>query len=94
VDNDADGRVDYPEDRGCDSPNDPYEQGRRRTRHMIRRDGVVLPPPDVAPLGACWDGVDNDGDGRADFPKDRGCDAPHDPSELGPGQTRQSLRGE
>ncbi|MGH3933758.1 MAG: hypothetical protein ACRDS1_02030 [Pseudonocardiaceae bacterium] len=31
----------------------------------------------------CDDKIDNDGDGHIDFPKDKGCDAPHDDSEAG-----------
>ena len=93
VDNDHDGRIDYPEDKGCDSPQDPYGQGHRRTRRLIRRNGVELPPAATAPIGPCWDGIDNDGDGHADYPKDRDCDAPDDPSELGPSQTRRLMNG-
>jgi hypothetical protein len=36
VDNDGDGRVDYPEDRGCKSTDDPYEQKGRSWRRLLR----------------------------------------------------------
>ena len=36
LDNDADGRVDYPEDRGCRSADDPYEQKGRSWRRLLR----------------------------------------------------------
>lgn len=38
--------------------------------------------PDCAPEPECSDGVDNDGDGRADFPGDPGCDDASDFSET------------
>jgi hypothetical protein len=93
VDNDGDKRIDYPEDKGCDSPDDPYEQGRKHTRRLLRKQGTVLPPATMAPLGACWDGVDNDDDRRADYPKDKGCDSPDDPYELNRPQTKRLLEG-
>jgi hypothetical protein len=37
------------------------------------------------PSAACSDGIDNDGDGCADFPLDLGCTSPSDPSETGGG---------
>jgi hypothetical protein len=57
LDNDGDGRIDHPEDRGCKSVLDDNER-RGRTRSRLR---------------ACRDGVDNDADGLADFPADEGC---------------------
>jgi hypothetical protein len=93
VDNDGDTSIDYPEDKGCDSPDDPYEQGRKKTRRLLRRLGITLPAAETAPLGPCWDGFDNDGDGRVDYPRDRGCDSPDDPYELNRKQTRQLLEG-
>jgi hypothetical protein len=93
IDNDGDERIDYPEDKGCDSLDDPYERGRKGTRRLLRKQGAVLPPATTAPLGACWDGVDNDGDRLADYPKDRGCDSPNDPYELNRQQTKRFLEG-
>jgi hypothetical protein len=52
-----------------------------------------LPPATTAPLGACWDGADNDGDERIDYPTDRGCDSPDDPYELNRRQTKRLLKG-
>ena len=42
---------------------------------------TVTPPP--GPLLGCDDGLDNDGDGVADFPDDPGCDGPSDTDEHG-----------
>ncbi|MGH3870896.1 MAG: hypothetical protein ACRDSR_05155 [Pseudonocardiaceae bacterium] len=36
-------------------------------------------------LPECEDKIDNDGDGRIDFPDDKGCDSPADDSEAGEG---------
>jgi hypothetical protein len=41
--------------------------------------GVVSIPPNESQ--ACSDGVDNDGDGRTDFPDDSNCSSRSDPSE-------------
>jgi len=35
-------------------------------------------------LVACFDGIDNDGDGRTDFPEDEGCTSAAGTSEVGP----------
>jgi hypothetical protein len=42
---------------------------------------------------ACSDGLDDDGDGRADFPGDPGCESPDDPSELDPLEPRACSDG-
>ena len=39
------------------------------------------PPPPPPPAAACADGVDNDGDGRVDYPADPGCSSPSDNDE-------------
>ncbi|MCA9675937.1 MAG: hypothetical protein KC464_12945, partial [Myxococcales bacterium] len=39
----------------------------------------------VAGTKQCSDGLDNDGDGLADFPADPGCDSPSDNTETDPG---------
>jgi endoglucanase len=36
------------------------------------------------PQSACADGLDNDGDGRLDYPADQGCDSVTDPDETDP----------
>ena len=82
VDNDGDGRVDFGEDFGCDSPYDPSE---RTTPGVIAcddgvdneatPDGLIDFPADPGcahPLQmtespGCQDGRDNDGDGGIDF---------------------------
>jgi hypothetical protein len=64
-DNDGDGRIDHPADRGCKSVQDDNER-RGRTRSGLR---------------ACRDGVDNDADGVADFPADAGCRRGRDRTE-------------
>jgi hypothetical protein len=41
--------------------------------------------PTTVPLGVpCSDGKDNDGDGKTDFPQDRGCSSAKDPAEKDP----------
>jgi hypothetical protein len=57
IDNNGDGRIDYPYDPGCTAPNDNSE-------------ATVCPG---ASCPACSDGVDNDGDGRIDYPSDPQC---------------------
>jgi len=44
-------------------------------------DSIVVPPHPPLPA-ACRDGVDNDGDGCADYPSDLGCSSPDDNSEA------------
>lgn len=44
--------------------------------------GPSVPSPDAG--HACGDGVDNDRDGRADFPYDPGCESELDPGEDDP----------
>lgn len=66
-DNDADGKVDFPNDPGCTGPVDADEAD---------------PPPVPAPVRArCSDGVDNDGDGKVDG-GDPGCAAAADDDET------------
>jgi hypothetical protein len=66
VDDDADGRGDYPLDPGCASPGDEDES-----------DDCVMGP--LCP--ACGNGVDDDGDGVIDHPADIGCSAAGDDEE-------------
>lgn len=68
VDNDGDGRIDFPSDPGCDGAQDDDEFN-----------SPSPPPPPPPPQ--CSDGRDNDGDGRTDFPADLGCDDTHDNDE-------------
>ena len=64
-DNNGDGRVDFPDDPGCDSFSDDTE--------------VTVCPGAACP--ACSDGLDNDGDGETDFPSDPSCFAAVEASE-------------
>jgi pseudolysin/vibriolysin len=57
VDNDGDGRADYPNDPGCDSPEDDDEAD-------------ACPGPDCP---VCANGLDDDGDGSTDFALDSSC---------------------
>ena len=67
LDDDADGKIDYPNDPGCDTPNDATEN-----------DDCPTGPncPD------CSDGADNDGDTFTDYPADTSCKAAADSSEA------------
>ena len=47
-------------------------------------DGALHPLLETGHPPECGDGVDNDGDGRVDFPEDPGCVTAEDPSELDP----------
>jgi hypothetical protein len=49
--------------------------------------------PDAAPRFACSDGLDNDGDGVADFPNDPGCEAADDDDETDPPPTPECADG-
>ncbi|MGE0395481.1 MAG: PPC domain-containing protein [Kofleriaceae bacterium] len=57
IDNNGNGRVDFPNDPGCTSASDNAED-------------TVCPG---ASCPACGDGIDNDGDGRTDYPADAAC---------------------
>ncbi len=59
ADNNGDGKADFPNDPGCDSPSDNAE--------------TTVCPGSTCP--ACADGIDNDGDGSTDYPADGGCSA-------------------
>jgi hypothetical protein len=72
VDNDGDGKTDYPEDPGCTSPSDRNESDETDPDD----------PPD--PPAQCADGADNDGDTRTDYPDDPGCASTADPDETDP----------
>ena len=67
VDNDADTKIDYPNDPGCTAANDNDETD---------------DCPGGASCPECGDGVDNDGDGLTDFPADPTCTAAGDASEA------------
>ena len=97
VDNDNDGRIDFPADPGCSSATDTTENGEAACQDNIDNDGdglkdFPLDPGCVnaqdndefnAPTPQCRDGIDNDGDGRVDFPADPGCSNQDDTTEGG-----------
>ena len=59
---------------------------RRRTSHSSSsRPRPDLPPP------ACSDGIDNDADGRTDYPADPGCTSATDTDETDPGSGARLL---
>jgi hypothetical protein len=44
-------------------------------------DSILRSQPVGSTHVACSDGVDNDGDGKTDFPRDPGCSSADDPAE-------------
>ena len=46
-----------------------------------RRRGLFVLRPDLEAVPECWDGIDNDGDGRRDHPDDTTCLRPESPYE-------------
>nr|MBA2544684.1 hypothetical protein [Deltaproteobacteria bacterium] len=66
VDDEPDGKTDYPNDPGCTSPNDNDE---------------FDTCPNMPQCPECFDGLDNDGDGQFDYPNDVTCKAAGDASE-------------
>ncbi|HEY6037368.1 MAG TPA: hypothetical protein VIV58_23970, partial [Kofleriaceae bacterium] len=65
VDDDGDGKLDYPTDPGCSSPDDDDETD--------TCPGAGCPE--------CGDGIDNDGDGKTDYPADTSCSSAADVGE-------------
>ncbi|UPA22128.1 DUF11 domain-containing protein [Candidatus Peribacteria bacterium] len=78
VDNDGDGRVDYPADLGCTGPNDDDEFN----IYSSSATSTMSQASSTARLPQCRDSVDNDGDGRVDYPADAGCTSPNDDDEF------------
>ncbi len=68
VDDDGDGKNDYPNDPGCTTPEDNDES-----------DACASGPGPNCP--ECGDGIDNDGDTKSDYPMDTTCMAAGDSSE-------------
>ncbi|HZI11033.1 MAG TPA: hypothetical protein VE153_11640 [Myxococcus sp.] len=86
LDNDGDGRVDFPAEPGCTSPSDDDETDPETLPECANGvdddgDGSTDFPADLDCYGAgneserpvCANGVDDDGDGSTDFPGDLGC---------------------
>ena len=67
IDNDGDGRTDYPSDPGCFAPN---------------QDDEVDDCPTGPNCPQCANGVDDDGNGKIDYPDDSGCTAASDQFEF------------
>lgn len=84
ADNDGDGLVDYPADPGCSQSRDDTENtdavsgGESTTTPVSTTGGANVG------MAECNDGIDNDGDGLADFPADPDCNYKMDPSEGEP----------
>jgi hypothetical protein len=66
IDNNGDGKIDYPNDPGCDSPSDTMED-------------TVCPG---ASCPVCSNGSDDDTDMKTDFPADFGCSSAAGTSEV------------
>lgn len=90
IDNDGDGKIDYPADEGCDSLSDSTEGFACNDGIDNDNDGQVDSTDSQCSSDAddsesvvdtCRDGVDNDKDGRIDYPSDDGCDSVTDPRE-------------
>lgn len=93
IDNDGDGKIDYPADPGCGSAADTDERNNACADGIDNDgDGRIDYPNDpgcasagddqeTTPSYACDDGSDNDGDGRVDYPDDPDCSSPTDTSE-------------
>ncbi|HLC80237.1 MAG TPA: hypothetical protein VJG31_00525, partial [Candidatus Nanoarchaeia archaeon] len=95
VDNDDDGKVDFPEDIGCESQDDNNELDVLPQCYDgldNDEDGYIDYPDDYGCADEndndesefypqCWDAEDNDGDGLTDYPDDLGCDSWDDESE-------------
>lgn len=93
-DDDRDGRIDFPADRGCSSRTDRTESpDPSPTPPAPPPPPVPAPapvPPQVSPspptsilVPQCRDGLDNDGDDRIDW-QDLGCASNEDTDESGP----------
>jgi hypothetical protein len=62
---------------------DPATGLQRKLAQIGELRGIVVVPGDPTPP-ACSDGIDNDGDRKKDFPRDRGCSSPSDGTEEPP----------
>ncbi|MDH5672731.1 MAG: MYXO-CTERM sorting domain-containing protein [Myxococcales bacterium] len=94
IDNDGDGKTDFPDDPDCSSATDPEEAYTPACSDGVDNDSdgktdfgsdpgcASLIDDDESGTAACGDGVDNDGDGKTDFPDDPGCDSADDVNEV------------
>jgi DNA-binding beta-propeller fold protein YncE len=91
VDDDGDGRIDFPDDPQCSSPDDPSERPDCRNGIDDDGDGLIDWPSDPQCTGAsdpselvdCMNGIDDDGDGLVDA-DDPGCSNPLAPDRENP----------
>ncbi len=67
IDNDGDGKIDYPNDPGCFAP---------------EQDDETDDCPDGPMCPECSNGKDDDGNGKTDYPDDPGCESAADNSEF------------
>ena len=95
ADNDSDGKVDYPDDQGCEDAEDDSESPdppQCSDRLDNDEDGQTNFPDDQGCEDAeddsespdppqCSDRLDNDSDGKTNFPADPGCTSASDDSE-------------
>ncbi len=93
LDNNDDGKVDYPNDPSCSSFLDDSEDGSTECSDGVDNDGdgeIDTDDEDCASgegssessPPACANGQDDDGDGLADYPADPGCESARDNSEV------------
>ncbi len=81
IDNDGDGRSDYPSDPGCQSAASLFENPACNDGIDNDHDILIDYPTDPGCAAAwsdienpaCNDGIDDDGDGHTDYPADPGC---------------------
>jgi streptogramin lyase len=89
IDNDGDGKIDWPDDPECTSKADRSETPDCSDGIDNDGDGLVdypadpkcSSPTDLTERYDCSDGIDNDGDGLVDYPADPGCRTPTSPIE-------------
>jgi len=70
IDNDGDGKIDYPNDPGCTTPDDDSENS-----------DTCMTNPTGPNCPQCGNGRDDDGDGLIDYPADPGCSSAADNDE-------------
>ncbi len=97
IDNDGDGKIDYPADPGCtsltdDDETDPPKQcadgidndGDGKVDYPLDPGCTDASDDDETDPKQCADGIDNDGDGKIDYPTDPGCSSVNDNDETDP----------
>jgi hypothetical protein len=83
-DDDRDGKIDFPADKGCSSRNDNSESPDPSPAPTPSPPPSVSPSPSpepAPPVTQCNDGIDNDGDSAVDM-QDPDCSSPSDDSEA------------